>query len=381
MRILALEPFYGGSHQAFLDGWREHSEHDFTVLGLPAFKWKWRMRHAPVTFAQRVSSEEFTGDQWDAIWCSDMLNLPEFLGLVSRVDVTCLPTVAYFHENQLTYPVRDPRERDLHFAYSNFTTALAANRVWFNSDFHRRDFLKALRTYLKRMPDYQAPELVDVIGEKSEVQYPGVLPLPPSEARPSAMRDTDSPLQIGWTGRWEHDKNPEDFFAALRLLKQQTIPFQIAVLGESFQNAPECFGLAKEEFGNEIVAWGYLDSLAEYRDRLRQLDVIVSTANHEFFGIGVVEAISAGALPLLPNRLAYPEVIQKLGLNAELHLYDGSVVQLAECLQRLAQEKKRNKLPSSIENSQEIARLAWPNRAAEMDRLLVDLVTDAAKTR
>ena len=37
MRILALEPYYGGSHQAFLDGWTAHSRHAFTVLGLPAW--------------------------------------------------------------------------------------------------------------------------------------------------------------------------------------------------------------------------------------------------------------------------------------------------------------------------------------------------------
>ena len=35
MKVLALEPYYGGSHKAFLDGWQKHSRHEFTVLGLP----------------------------------------------------------------------------------------------------------------------------------------------------------------------------------------------------------------------------------------------------------------------------------------------------------------------------------------------------------
>jgi len=35
----------------------------------------------------------------------------------------------------------------------------------------------------------------------------------------------------------------------------------------------------------------------------------VSTAQHEFFGLAVVEAIAAGAFPVLPNRLVYPERI------------------------------------------------------------------------
>ena len=54
MKVLALEPYYGGSHKAFLDGWRAHSRHEWTILGLPAYKWKWRMRHAALTFAEQV---------------------------------------------------------------------------------------------------------------------------------------------------------------------------------------------------------------------------------------------------------------------------------------------------------------------------------------
>ena len=54
VRILALEPYYGGSHKAFLDGWSAASRHEFTLLTLPAYKWKWRMRHSAVTFSDDV---------------------------------------------------------------------------------------------------------------------------------------------------------------------------------------------------------------------------------------------------------------------------------------------------------------------------------------
>ena len=47
----------------------------------------------------------------------------------------------------------------------------------------------------------------------------------------------------------------------------------------------------------------------KYLKILSEADIIVSTAIHEFFGISVVEAIAAGAYPLLPKRLAYPEVL------------------------------------------------------------------------
>ncbi|MCA9268591.1 MAG: DUF3524 domain-containing protein, partial [Planctomycetales bacterium] len=151
MRILALEPFYDGSHRAFLDGWIRHSRHQWTVAGLPGHSWKWRMRHSAATFARQLASSPPEGAAFDATFASDMLNLAEFRGLAPR-EISRLPAVVYFHENQLTYPVRVERERDFHFAYTNFTSCLAADEVWFNSQFHLTDFTAALRDLLRRMP-------------------------------------------------------------------------------------------------------------------------------------------------------------------------------------------------------------------------------------
>ena len=233
LRVLAVEPFYGGSHRAHLDGWREHSSHTFVPLTLPPYKWKWRMRHASVTFAEQLG-ERTDGASFDALWASDMLNLAEFLGL-APIWVQRLPGVAYFHENQLTYPVREAAARDLHFAYSNFTTCLAAQQVWFNSAYHRDAFTSALSAWLTRMPDYQSIERVDEILARSVVAPPGVGAFPQRAARSAG------PLRIGWNARWEHDKNPDDFFAAMRELKRREIAFQLIVLGESFRSSPQVF--------------------------------------------------------------------------------------------------------------------------------------------
>jgi hypothetical protein len=51
----------------------------------------------------------------------------EFRGLACR-DIRELPALIYFHENQLTYPVRVESERDYQFAMTNMTSALAAMR-------------------------------------------------------------------------------------------------------------------------------------------------------------------------------------------------------------------------------------------------------------
>lgn len=140
MRILALEPYYGGSHKAFLDDWSVVSRHDWSVFKLAPYKWKWRMRHSAITFADQIKQCGDKGRERDLIFCSDMLNLAEFLGLAPEA-VQKLPAVVYFHENQLTYPVRFESERDYQFAMTNMTTALAAKSVWFNSAFHRDSFL------------------------------------------------------------------------------------------------------------------------------------------------------------------------------------------------------------------------------------------------
>jgi hypothetical protein len=96
-------------------------------------------------------------------------------------------------------------------------------------------------------------------------------------------------------------------------LQTAQIPFRLAVAGENFRNAPSEFETARR-LAEHVVHWGYLPTRADYVALLSQADLVISTAEHEFFGISVLEAICAGAFPLLPNRLSYPELIP-----AELH--------------------------------------------------------------
>lgn len=373
MKVLALEPFYGGSHRAFLDGWSSRSHHNWTILHLPASKWKWRMRHSAITFTYEIKKHLNRGDGWDVLFCSDMLDLATFLGLCDR-RLKDIPSVAYFHENQLTYPVRTEAERDYHFAMTNLTTCLAASAIWFNSEFHRNSLMEALPRFLQRMPDPDLSDRVDSIAPKTEVVSQGIDSLSYSDHR------IDGPLRILWVARWEHDKNPEDFFEAMKLLKDSGAEFRLDVLGEQCGNTPEVFSWARDYFRNEICRWGFLESREEYLAALQKADTVVSTANHEFFGVSVVEAIASGAYPLLPLRLAYPEV---LNLNAcpdnKQFFYDGSPGQLAERLVELARE-----LPD--DNFRESARQhlltainphLWNNLVPKADRLLEEIAGTA----
>jgi len=373
VKILALEPFYGGSHKAFLDGWSSRSRHEWTILGLPARTWKWRMRHAAVTFAEDVASRLAAGESSNLLFCSDMLNLAEFLGLVDE-RVRRLPSVAYFHENQLTYPDRHPKERDHHFAFTNLTGCLAADQVWFNSEYHRGVFLAALREFVRRMPDFCPTEAVETIPPKSHVHPPGIDAPPPRPKRPPG------PMRILWAARWEHDKNPEAFFEAVKTLKDGRTAFRLNVIGEQFDDSPDVFAWARDFFREEIDRWGWRETREEYIDTLQRSDVIVSAADHEFFGISVVEAVAAGVYPLLPRRLAYPEI---LGLDndrtVEEFFYDGTAEDLAVRLITLGGRIERSQLwqqhPDRLQSR--VKRFFWPNLVGRMDDALENVRNQA----
>src|SRR5690606_13806852 len=113
---------------------------------------------------------------------------------------------------------------------------------------------------------------------------------------------------ILWNHRWEHDKDPEAFFAALRPLHERGVPFRVAVCGRQSRRAPAVLEQARAWLGARVVHWGTCEGEAAYRELLSRAQLAVSTAVHEFFGIAMVEATHLGAEPLVPDRLAYPEI-------------------------------------------------------------------------
>jgi len=185
-------------------------------------------------------------------------------------------------------------ERDLHYAMTNITAALAADAVWFNSTYHRDVFTTAARDFLANMPDHQPVGSIDRILEKSSIQPPGITPAPPRGPR------APGPLRIVWAARWEHDKDPEEFFDAMRALKARGVDFRLSVLGQQFDQTPACFAAARRDLAGHLDHFGYIESPAAYRQILQTRDVFVSTARHAFFGIAPMEAAATGCIPALP---------------------------------------------------------------------------------
>lgn len=204
MHILALNTYHGGSHKSFIENWQKYSSHRWSMLTLPAHHWKWRMSHASITFNQQLQQRQ--SDNWDLLFCTDMLNLAEFIGLAEK-KIQSLPRVIYFHENQLTYPNQNTDHRDLRYAYINFSSALAADEVWFNSNWHKDDFLQALDYWLMRMPDNRPRQAINSIANKSRIHHPGI----ENDCIKLNNKTPNDCLTILWAARWEHDKNPECF--------------------------------------------------------------------------------------------------------------------------------------------------------------------------
>jgi glycosyltransferase involved in cell wall biosynthesis len=308
MRILVLEPYDGGSHRRFLDELTRKLDVDAVRLSLPARAWKWRMRFASVAMADAVAALPPEHRACDLVLASSFLDLATFRSIAPD-SLTFRPHVLYFHENQFAYPNRIEDERDHHFGITQLLSALAADRCLFNSGYNLDSFLDAAEPLLKKAPDMKLEAIVRRIRARSRV-YPVPLDL---EAEPPC-RDPrpEGPPIVLWNHRWEHDKNPESFFAAVEACVAQGIDFQVAVAGQQFRESPAIFEEARARLGDRILHFGYCESREEYLALLRSTTVCVSTANHEFQGLAVLEAAAQGAHVLLPDRLAYPELFPDL---------------------------------------------------------------------
>jgi len=359
MKLLFLEPFFGGSHRDFASGLCDHSGHDITLVTLPARFWKWRMRGAALHFARTMPPPI----DFDGIITTDLMSLSD-LKMLMGSDLP--PVLVYFHKNQITYPLAQGETRDVQFGFTDITTALAADRILFNSHTHFNEFFTALPAFLKMMPEFHPLWVVDTIREKSAVLHPGCRFAP---GEPALANPEDPPLII-WNHRWEFDKNPVDFFAALEAVLNRGFEFQLALLGENFQKVPKPFIQAKARFGKRIVCYGFEKSRTAYEQWLQKGAVVISTAHQENFGISMVEAIRHGCLPLLPDRLAYPEILppafqdrflygSQRDLEDKLSLLLANYVEFKDC---------RPPLAAAME------KYAWPLMAPRYDREFERLV-------
>jgi len=281
-------------------------------------------------------------ESFDLILATDMLDLTTFLSLTRR-QTSDVPIAIYFHENQLSYPWspddRDILEkRDKHYGFINFTSALTADRVYFNSEYHRSSFLSELPNLLKHFPDYNELDSIKNIESNSSVLYLG-MDLKRLDQHQS--KKNESPV-ILWNHRWEYDKNPKSFFNLLTTLMENGYDFKVVILGENFSKSPKEFQENIEKLGDRIVYSGFAESFEEYAYWLWKSDLLPVTNIQDFFGASIMEAVYCGCHPILPVRLTYPEFFPSEYLyHDEKELYEKTVSALSQ-VQSIREESLRN---------------------------------------
>ncbi len=313
MNILAVEPFYSGSHKAFLKGLEGHSQHTIIPLKLNYKGWKWRMHGDSITLAKMADQVE---EDIDLLLISSMTNLPAFLSLTNpRFAYT--PKIMLMHDNQFTRPIPEGETRDLTYCYINYLSMLVADKLIFPSEFHLKDLIQALPSFLDNFPDEKHLDLIDEIKDKSVVMYPG-LGLSVFDEQPDIRHKNKIPV-IVWNQRWQFDRNPAMFFRVLNRLNDIDLEFELILAGDTRHEKPPEFEKAWERFGKQITHFGYVEDKANYSKLLHKGDIVVSTATYEFFCTPIMEAIYCGCHPLTPNKLHYPELIPDHLHNPLLH--------------------------------------------------------------
>ncbi|MBU1297343.1 MAG: glycosyltransferase, partial [Gammaproteobacteria bacterium] len=117
--------------------------------------------------------------------------------------------------------------------------------------------------------------------------------------------------KLVWSARWEFDKGPDRLLAILEELEHRKLDYEIAILGEQFRSTPKEFNQIQAQFSHRISQFGFAPSRADYLRFLSSSDIVLSTALHEFQGLAVLEAVTLGCVPVLPNRQVYPELFGK----------------------------------------------------------------------
>jgi len=299
-------------------------------------------------------------EKYDGIIVTDLFNLADFKALAGS---QCPPVLAYFHENQMTYPQPPGDKGAFHLGIINITTALVADMVVFNSKMHKDAFLNAVPEFLKKGRDFGPKGIAEKIHKKSDVLYPGIML--PDDGDVDAEKQSNPPLII-WNHRWGFDKNCEMFFSALEAIDNMGLDFNLALMGENFGKIPKEFKEAKKKFKDRILQFGYVPLREEYEKWLKRGAIVISTAIQENFGISVIEAMLMGCVPLLPDRLSYPEIIPEK--FHEHFLYKGRKDLIDKLFLIISDYKQYEEIQSRL--AKKMRFFLWKNVISGYDRAL-----------
>lgn len=309
MKVLLLSAYGAASHLHWQRTLQRMFPHwQWQVLTLPPRHFSWRVRGNPLYWS--ISERAVLEGHYDLLVATSMVDLATLRGLVPAL--ARLPSLLYFHENQFDYPQQSGQHSLLEAQMVSLYSALAADQLAFNSAYNRDTFVAGVDALLRKLPDRVPAGVAAMLVDKALV-----LPVPidiagklasgsgwPTPAEDAAQR----PLRVLWTGRFEHDKGGDTLWYTLCELERLGLDYELAMTGQQFRRSPEIFNRIESEFSHRLIQFGYLEDVADYRALLRDADLVLSTAQHEFQGLAVLEAVASGCVPVVPDRQAYPEI-------------------------------------------------------------------------
>jgi hypothetical protein len=166
--ILALEPFYGGVRKTMLETVMRCSRHRWTLLKLPPRRMERRLSAAAHWFAEQLS-RHWAG-QLDLLFTSEAMNLADLLRLLPMLEKK--PSVVYFHSNQLPRP-EQPENYSVNDLV-NLNTAQCAGELWFNSEFHLREFTRRAKALVERHRELSSRDPIPELLAKSRLVTPPI---------------------------------------------------------------------------------------------------------------------------------------------------------------------------------------------------------------
>lgn len=328
--IWLLSAYRSDSHACWAD-WlvRTFTQYEWFKLELPGRHFRWRIRGNPLSWLHKLP-ETIP----DLILATSMVDLSTLKGLHPRL--ADIPCIYYFHENQFAYPVNERQFESVEPEMVQLYGSLAADSLVFNSAYNRDSFFDGVDKLLNRFPDEIPDNVTAMLKSKSEVLPVAINPV---AINPVKNMQAKNKKLILWNHRWEYDKAPQVFADALLQLNKINPDFELALLGSRPKVMPDALLLIEKNFSDKIIINEKV-SADGYKQYLSQSAIVVSTAIHEFQGLSVLEAISAGAVPLVPDGLCYQEQY------AEQYRYkSGDSVALAE---KLSQYLNHKPLPPDI---------------------------------
>ena len=304
MKILFLEAYDAASHTY----WRESlisqfNDFEWTELVLPGRYFNWRVRGNPLSWLNEPALE----DDYDLILATSMVDLATLKGLYPNL--ANIRSIVYFHENQFAYP-GSKSNHNLEAKMVSIYSALAADQLIFNSKYNFETFINGTDELIKSFPDKKPKDINKVLCDKSKFIPVGI--------DDNLFKEKPKGNILLWNHRWEYDKGPNRLYETIKLISELDLDFKLAICGQQFRKIPDEFKLIESQYSDMLIQFGHISDRGDYLNLLSRSKYVLSTSIHDFQGLSILEAVACGAIPILPDRLAYPNYFD------QKFLYDSS---------------------------------------------------------